>query len=137
YPSQARAVQRLRDFANFVARPTRPFLRRKQAGTRAIYLDGGYGIGKTHLLAATYHALERTGSRLYLSFAELAYMLSRLSPQAMQQVLNKARLFCIDEFELDDIAQTRMAAITLQHVLTHSMTNVVTTSNTLPTDLGR
>ena len=37
----------------------------------ALYLDGGFGVGKTHLLAAAYHAADVP--RAYLSFQEMTY----------------------------------------------------------------
>jgi hypothetical protein len=38
-----------------------------------IYLDGGFGVGKTHLLAAFWH--EAPEPRTYLSFDELVYFI--------------------------------------------------------------
>jgi hypothetical protein len=81
FPSQAAARDRVRDFAAHTGQQRRAHLlhglvRNTSAGRRAIYLDGGYGVGKTHLLAAAYHAV--TDQRLYLSFGELAYTISRL-----------------------------------------------------------
>ena len=63
-PSQAAAVERLERFADDVherARDRRwwPFGgRAKQAGPAGVYLDGGFGVGKTHLLASLWHATE-------------------------------------------------------------------------------
>jgi cell division protein ZapE len=53
--------------------------------------------------------------------------------------LEQTRLLCIDEFELDDVAQTRMAATFLGRLLDRRglPMAVVTTSNTLPSDLGQ
>src|SRR3954465_9926277 len=57
-PSQAAAVTSLQKFAGSVdhQQPTgfrRFFGAKKQPDTRAgIYLDGGFGVGKTHLLAS-------------------------------------------------------------------------------------
>jgi cell division protein ZapE len=64
-----------------------------------MYLDGGYGVGKTHLLAATYHAV--SDQRLYLSFGELAYTISRLGLEPTLAAMDDVRLLCIDEFVLD------------------------------------
>ncbi|GMA33903.1 hypothetical protein GCM10025876_01070 [Demequina litorisediminis] len=52
YPSQRDAVDAVRTFAKGVGR--RGLLRRSSAG-RGIYLDGGFGVGKTHLIAALAH----------------------------------------------------------------------------------
>ena len=142
YPSQRVARDRLREFAARIGQARRAHLLKRLVrtpthGSRAIYLDGGYGVGKTHLLAATYHAVGE--QCLYLSFAELAYTISRLGLEPTLAALEDTRLVCIDEFELDDVAQTRMAAMFLRRLLQRrgEPCSVVTTSNTLPSDLGR
>jgi cell division protein ZapE len=137
YPSQKAALARMGSFASDASAVQRglPFLRSKTRHPRAIYLDGGFGVGKTHLLAATYHAVH--GVRYYLSFAELAYTITRLGMDPALDAFAHARLLCIDEFELDDVAQTRMAAMFLRQLLERPLTHVVTTSNTLPSDLGQ
>src|SRR5947209_1294509 len=136
------ARDRLREFAARIGQARRAHLLKRLVrtpthGSRAIYLDGGYGVGKTHLLAATYHAVGE--QCLYLSFAELAYTISRLGLEPTLAALEDTRLVCIDEFELDDVAQTRMAAMFLRRLLQRrgEPCSVVTTSNTLPSDLGR
>jgi cell division protein ZapE len=142
YPSQLVARDRLRTFAAMFGQPRRAdlvtrLLKRAPERPASIYLDGGFGVGKTHLLAATYHAV--AAQRLYLSFGELAYTISRLGLDATLQALKSTRLLCIDEFELDDVAQTRMAATFLRRLLDRRELPiaVVTTSNTLPSDLGQ
>jgi predicted ATPase len=59
-----------------------------------VYLDGGYGVGKTHLLAGTYHAVQ--GKRRYLSSGELACTISWLGLEAALDALQHTRLLCID-----------------------------------------
>jgi cell division protein ZapE len=142
FPTQRAARDRLVEFAARIGQSRRADLLgrlvRKRAGEpRAMYLDGGYGVGKTHLLAATYHAV--AAERLYLSFGELAYTISRLGLEATLDAMERTRLLCIDEFELDDVAQTRMAAMFLQRLLDRRgpPVSLVTTSNTLPSDLGQ
>jgi cell division protein ZapE len=142
YPSQLAARERLREFAARMGQVQRAqllkrLMRKADDGPSAMYLDGGYGVGKTHLLAATYHAV--TGQRLYLSFGELAYTISRLGLEPTLQAMAHTRLLCIDEFELDDVAQTRMASMFLRRLLERrgEPIAVVTTSNTLPSDLGQ
>ncbi len=61
-PSQAAAVAGLRAFAGRLAEPTtgrrKPWFRRGAAppeGRAGVYLDGGFGVGKTHLLASLWH----------------------------------------------------------------------------------
>jgi cell division protein ZapE len=142
YPGQRAARDRLVDFAAAINQRRRAdllgrLMRKQATGSRAIYLDGGYGVGKTHLLAATYHAVG--AQRLYLSFGELAYTISRLGLEPTLAAMESTRLLCIDEFELDDVAQTRMAAMFLKRLLERRgrPISIVTTSNTLPSDLGR
>ncbi|MDQ3809687.1 MAG: cell division protein ZapE [Chloroflexota bacterium] len=138
YPSQSAALARMRDFAAALRRKRSRlpwWARARPPAGRGVYLDGGYGVGKTHLLAATYHAAP--GTRVYLSFAELAYSIARLGLGAALDAFGRACLVCVDEFELDDVAQTRMASAFLRHLFERGETRVVTTSNTLPSDLGQ
>jgi cell division protein ZapE len=142
-PTQAAAVARLRAFVGELAAEADEggglfarFRRRKPAASlRGLYLDGGFGVGKTHLLAAAYHAAPPP--KAYLSFAELSYTITSLGMATCLQALRGQRLLCIDEFELDDVANTRLAATFLRGLRDHGGgTRVITTSNTLPTDLG-
>lgn len=64
-PSQTDAVKALSTFAEGLggahasgAGKRRWFARKPAAptGPRGVYLDGGYGVGKTHLLASLWHA---------------------------------------------------------------------------------
>src|SRR4051812_9311356 len=52
YPSQARAVEKVRAFAAVWTAPRGMFAKRPAPTKPGIYLDGGFGVGKTHLLAA-------------------------------------------------------------------------------------
>ncbi len=142
YPGQHFARQRLAEFGARIGQSRRAdflgrLIRQSPAEPHAIYLDGGYGVGKTHLLAATYHAVSE--QRLYLSFGELAFTISRLGLEPTLAAMASTRLLCIDEFELDDVAQTRLAAMFLGCLLERRGPPIflVTTSNTLPSDLGR
>jgi len=105
------------------------------APLQGLYLDGGFGVGKTHLLAAAYHAAP--GPKAYLSFAELSYTITALGLAATLAAFREERVLCIDEFELDDVANTRLAASFLRGLREsgHGL-RVITTSNTVPTDLG-
>ena len=139
--SQATARERVERFvAEVDAGPPRDFLARLRGGGRALplrglYLDGGFGVGKTHLLAAAFHAAPAPKS--YLSFAELAYTIISLGMAATLAAFRAQRLLCIDEFELDDVAHTRLAASFLRGLrVAGTGIAVITTSNTLPTDLG-
>ena len=103
------------------------------AGTAARYLDGGYGVGKTHLLAAGWH--EAPDPKAYLTFAKLAGIIGFLGMDAAIAAFSAHRLLCVDEFELDDIAQTLMTVTFLRAVIAAGV-RVVATSNSLPDRLG-
>jgi cell division protein ZapE len=142
HPSQAAARERVRRFVAAApgAQPRRGLFarlrgQRDAAPLHGLYLDGGFGVGKTHLLAAAYHAAPAPKS--YLSFAELAYTITNLGLASCLTAFRAQRLLCIDEFELDDVANTRLAASFLRGLREAAAgTRVITTSNTVPTDLG-
>ena len=88
--------------------------------------------GKTHLLAAAWHAAP--GSKSYLSFAEAINLCVLESPDKAIDML-AADLICIDEFELDDPSNTRMADL-LCDGLVRKGCRLLVTSNTVPGELG-
>ena len=144
YPSQAEARDALRAFSEPAAPVGRGgffgFGRKKPAEARpaaptkpGIYLDGGFGVGKTHLLAATWHAT--TGRKYFGTFIEYTALVGALGYAGAVNVLQGARLICIDEFELDDPGDT-MLMTRLIGELTSSGTRIVATSNTPPNALG-
>jgi cell division protein ZapE len=109
------------------------FFKPKPALSPSVYLDGGFGVGKTHLLAATWH--EFSGTKFFLSFAELTFAIGALGMTRAVQAFANAKLLCIDEFELDDVGNTLVVSRFLGELLPRG-TRVVTTSNTLPEQLG-
>ena len=133
-PSQADAVERLRAFAAALApAPRRLFRREPAAGRPGVYLDGGYGVGKTHLLASLWHAAP--GPKAYGTFVELTHLVGALGFGAAVDALSDHRLLCIDEFELDDPGDTVLVS-TLLGRLVDAGVRVAATSNTLPDALG-
>ena len=98
-----------------------------------VYLDGGFGVGKTHLLAATWHAF--AGQKFLLSFSELTFTIGALGMERALKAFSSAQLLCIDEFELDDIGNTLVVSRFLAELMPRG-TRVVATSNTLPEQLG-
>ncbi len=142
HPSQAAALEHLRNYVSDLEPEDRPrarfFGRWRRAsqpdGPSGIYLDGGYGVGKTHLLASAYRSAP--GPKAYLSFQELAYVIGSMGMQACLAAFGQYRLISVDEFELDDVGNT-MLAKTFITGLTQGQTRIVTTSNTLPSELGR
>jgi cell division protein ZapE len=135
YPSQGGAVAAIR---NFVAVWTAPrgglFSRRKAPeALPGIYLDGGFGVGKTHLLAALWHAAP--GRKYFGTFIEYTALVGALGYAPAVELLRGSSLVCIDEFELDDPGDTRLMSRLLSELVA-SGTRIAATSNTPPNALG-
>jgi cell division protein ZapE len=143
-PSQARAVRECARFAEEIdaTRPgffSAPFLRelffrsRVESGSSGLYLDGGFGVGKTHLLASIWHAAP--SPKAYCTFVELTSLVGALGFAETVRRLTHHRLLAIDEFELDDPGDTTLISRLLSE-LTSAGVRVAATSNTLPGKLG-
>ncbi len=133
-PSQAAALAALEQFATEIASPPRKKLFRKSAPTpRAYYLDGGYGVGKTHLLASLWHAVP--GPKAYGTFVEYTNLVGALGFAETITRLSGHRLVGVDEFELDDPGDT-MLMTRLLGELANAGVALAATSNTLPDKLG-
>ncbi|MFJ8536064.1 cell division protein ZapE [Streptomyces sp. NPDC093591] len=114
----------------------RPKTPKAPAGPRGVYLDGGYGVGKTHLLASLWHATPAEPSlKAFGTFVELTNLVGALGFQQTVQTLSGHRLLCIDEFELDDPGDTVLVS-TLLGKLVDAGVALAATSNTLPGKLG-
>jgi cell division protein ZapE len=141
--SQQQAVDRLRGFAATLGRPPRrrgwlPWAggdRRagRDGGPGGVYLDGGYGVGKTHLLASLWHAAP--GPKLFATFVELTHLVGVLGFHEAVAALSSYTLVCVDEFELDDPGDTVLVS-TLLRSLRAAGVRLAATSNTLPGRLG-
>ena len=138
YPSQAAAVGRLRRAVSEPQPSQGSWLarwRKSSAPTwQGVYLDGGFGVGKTHLLAAAHHAFD--GPRAYLSFQDLTYVVGALGMLATLELFGQARLICLDEFELDDPGNTMLATSFVAGAVARGA-RLIITSNTLPAELGQ
>ncbi|GAA6746005.1 cell division protein ZapE [Thermus brockianus] len=130
YPSQALAKERLRRWVH--DRPQGLF-RRRMPGPQGIYLDGGFGVGKTHLLVAAY--LEAPPPKAFLTFEELTYTLGLLGLREGARRFAALRYLFLDEFELDDPGNAQMATHFLALTMDRGL-RVATTSNTPPGALG-
>lgn len=133
HPSQARAQERMAGVAAEVVRPGGRFLRRRPAAP-AVYLDGGFGVGKTHLLAALAHEVGATRAA-YGTFVEYTHLVGALGFAATVRALAHRRVVCIDEFELDDPGDTVLMSRLLRE-LSDAGVALAATSNTLPESLG-
>ncbi|MEN2981460.1 MAG: cell division protein ZapE [Thermus sp.] len=130
YPSQALAKERL---WRWVKDRPQGFLRPRMPGPQGIYLDGGFGVGKTHLLVAAY--LEAPAPKAFLTFEELTYALGLMGLKEGARRFGALRYLFLDEFELDDPGNAQM----ITHFLALTMERglrVATTSNTPPGALG-
>ncbi|GAB3044539.1 cell division protein ZapE [Parafrigoribacterium mesophilum] len=134
YPSQAEAVESMKAFAGAL-KPARGGLFRKRAPETlpGIYLDGGFGVGKTHLLAALWHVA--TGRKYFGTFIEYTALVGALGYRTAVKLLTGASLLCIDEFELDDPGDTRLMSRLLSELVA-SGSRIAATSNTPPNALG-
>jgi len=138
YPSQEDAkttLQRFTGRGEVVKRGG--FFRRapKEEPTKpGVYLDGGFGVGKTHLLASVYHAMPAR-RKYFGSFIEYTALVGALGYRNTVDLLRGADLLCIDEFELDDPGDT-MVMTRLLGELVGSGTKLAATSNTPPNALG-
>lgn len=147
-PSQSEAVRVLRAFAGATDDGRSGSSRRKRwfrrgsgsaaasSGPRGIYLDGGYGVGKTHLLASLWHATDAPAERkAFGTFVELTNLVGALGFQQTVRTLGEHRLLCIDEFELDDPGDTVLVSSLLSRLAEQGVA-LAATSNTLPGKLG-
>ncbi|CAM5295691.1 Cell division protein ZapE OS=Streptomyces rochei OX=1928 GN=zapE PE=4 SV=1 [Streptomyces rochei] len=147
-PSQSEAVRVLEEFAtglgaSHAATGKRGFLGfgrskapKAPAGPRGVYLDGGYGVGKTHLLASLWHATPAEPERkAFGTFVELTNLVGALGFQQTVRTLSDHRLLCIDEFELDDPGDTVLVSSLLARLVEAGVA-LAATSNTLPGKLG-
>ena len=140
-PSQAAALQATADFARRLqqdgGRPQRRgwFSRGAEAptGPSGVYLDGGFGVGKTHLLASVWHAAP--SPKAFGTFVEFTNLVGALGFAQTVEALAGHRLLCIDEFELDDPGDTVLVS-TLLARLAEAGVRLAATSNTLPGALG-
>ncbi|GAA1600461.1 MULTISPECIES: cell division protein ZapE [Kribbella] len=138
--SQAEAVAALTARAEKLAQPrTAPSLWSRLRGRTAspdrpgIYLDGGFGVGKTHLLASLWH--EAAGPKMYCTFVELTNLVGALGLRTAVDKLSSYRLICVDEFELDDPGDTMLISRLLGQLVDAGV-EFAATSNTLPDKLG-
>lgn len=145
-PSQTEAVRRLTAFARTLGEPAgggtgrrwfrRPAKPSRPARSGGVYLDGGYGVGKTHLLASLWHAAPAPRElKAFGTFVELTNLVGALGFQQAVEALSGHRLVCIDEFELDDPGDTVLVS-TLLTRLADAGVRLAATSNTLPGKLG-
>ena len=132
YESQAEAHTQAKLFAQGKV-PSKGLFAKKESMPAGIYLDGGFGVGKTHLLAAIWH--EFKGKKVFGSFIAYTGLIGALTFAEAVKALSKFDLVCIDEFELDDPGDTMMMSRLLNELEKHGV-RFAATSNTPPNALG-
>jgi cell division protein ZapE len=133
FPSQAEAVSIGRLFANGGKSGGGLFSKRVEQPA-GLYLDGGFGVGKTHLLASVWH--EFKGRKAFGSFLAFTGLIGVLSFATAVKELSSYNLICIDEFELDDPGDTMMMSRLLSELDAKGV-KFAATSNTPPNALGQ
>ena len=137
HPSQGRALARLQEIAHEIAHPRRGLFSRRKAAP-AVYLDGGFGVGKTHLLTSLAHAVGEDLGRdaaAYGTFVEYTNLVGALGFLPTVEALAAKKLVCIDEFELDDAGDTTLMSRLMRELADRGVA-LAATSNTLPGALG-
>lgn len=132
YESQVYAHAQAKLFASGKA-SSKGLFAKKEPVPAGIYLDGGFGVGKTHLLAAIWH--EFKGKKVFGSFIAYTGLIGALTFAEAVKALSKYELVCIDEFELDDPGDTMMMSRLLNELEKHGV-RFAATSNTPPNALG-
>ena len=133
-PSQGAVVVALSAFAERICTPPRKGLfGRAVPSAGGYYLDGGFGVGKTHLLASLWHGVP--GPKAYGTFVEYTHLVGALGFTETVRRLSGHRLLAVDEFELDDPGDT-MLMTRLLGELSEAGVHLAATSNTLPDKLG-
>lgn len=140
-PSQAAAVQSCVRFCDQAverrAGKKKLFGRREALPGVGLYLDGGFGVGKTHLLASSYYSISAASAAptAFATFGELTQLASVFGFAECIELLAGYVVVCIDEFELDDPGNTTLISRLLSQLVERGV-SVAATSNTLPEQLG-
>ena len=130
FASQQAAVDRAKQFVTGPAKK----LFSKAVTIPGVYLDGGFGVGKTHLLASIWHAYQ--GPKAFGSFLEYTSLVGYLGFAEAVNQFSKYGLICIDEFELDDPGDTMLMSRFLKELSAKGI-RFAATSNTPPNALGQ
>lgn len=136
-PSQAAAVAAAEAFSGKIGKIRNGkrglFGRKAPSQGAGLYLDGGFGVGKTHLLASIFHSAP--SPKAFGTFVELTHVVGALGFNKAVEELSTHSVLCIDEFELDDPGDTMLVSRLLTELSARGV-SIVATSNTLPGQLG-
>ena len=110
-PAQAEALRQAEAFVAAVVAHTQGtkvlgglLRRRAPLATGGLYLVGPAGTGKTHLMAATYHALRARGVPCTWWSAQDFFRTADTPDAFAARLRADARVLCLDEVEVDDPA---------------------------------
>lgn len=131
FPSQAIARDLAKNFA--LGKLNKKLFAKASPAAIGLYLDGGFGVGKTHILASIWR--EFKGKKAYGSFISFTSLIGALGFAEAVKALSKFQLICIDEFELDDPGDTMMMSRLLNELSSKGV-KFAATSNTPPNALG-
>lgn len=118
---------------------------RDYAGPRGVYLWGGVGRGKTWLMDMFFESLPHSARRrshfhhlmrdVHQGLADIRLRQAPLAIQA-RRMARRARVWCVDELQVHDIADAMILAGLLEELLRQGVTLVIT-ANLPPGELYR
>ena len=146
-PAQAQAVQALQNVhETLIATPPKKRLGQlRWPRVQGLYLWGGVGRGKTHLMDAFYESLPFTRKRRthFHRFMSEVHQRRRQFPQRQdplalvaKEIAQKTRVLCFDEFFVSDIADAMILGRLTEALFAEGVT-LVATSNVAPDLLYR
>lgn len=127
--AQRETIDQLRAILAESGRSLRFWQKRAPEIPRGVYMMGPPGIGKTHLLAATFHSASEP--KLFATFDEFLAAVGTMGMEALAGFLTRHRVVCIDEIDLDDPANIMMLNSMLRIMLTADL-YVIATANARP-----
>lgn len=110
---------------------------------RGVYISGSVGIGKTYLMDLFYSTLDgvsKTRFHFHSFMQQVDHQLRLMQGQAnplkkiAMKLAKTARVICLDEFLVNDVAYAMILAELLSALFKHNII-LVTTANTKPDDL--
>ena len=134
FSSQAQAVHLAKTFSTGKKHSLNSSEAKRLKASAGVYFDGGFGVGKTHLLASTWHTFK--GQKVFGSFLAYTGLIGVLGFANAVKALGEYDLICIDEFELDDPGDTMMMSRLLSELAPKGV-KFAATSNTPPNALGQ
>ena len=131
HPSQREALEAAKAFVG--SKRAGKLFGKKAEPKSGVYFDGGFGVGKTHLLASAYHAF--SGRKAFGSFMQFTSLVGALGFANTLEKLADYDFLAIDEFELDDPGDTMIMSRLLNELGVKGV-RFAATSNTPPNALG-